>query len=470
MKNEDQNNEYKTENVSKILKNQENEYLSVIDQCADDIFEWISLDDLVALNSTCKKLQQLTKNYFHRKYKMKFMKVGSIDGNEIHFRCRDRSVLNFIPFVRSLVVGPSIECFEYLNSKHTKDLVSISFYDIHIPAGATNAIAELIKNVEIIEFQYASFDGDFYDVLKFCSHIKQLTIKYDFEECTQTGNINQWLLNEYPTLEHFHWSLVPLPENLDKFFQLNPNIRSFNGSVYPAMTIIEFLINAGIKIDELHLEVILELHEEDHEGIAIIRKHLDILCERNQIKSLMLQFSWCHHLLDPNWRQLKYLHGAYVDFPHEAGATKALSSLVHLKLLVLGINTTMSHGKANILAKHLINLEEIYIQISSIHAIIPFMRHAKKLHKIYIYKISDKIEFDGRNKGVSSLNKIRKSLQNACKTTVLLPDKAYCEMKWQSTHLNYNLIEVKRSESHVPGHPFATTILRRDICELYESF
>lgn len=475
MKNADQNNEIKSIEVSKSLKSivqLEANFLSIIIQCTDDLFDWLSLDELAALNLTCKKLQQLTSDYYHRKYLMKCLKIGQLYGtNDIQFRCRDKSVNTFEPFVRSLVVLPSTECLEYLKSTHTKDLVSVSFYDGEILDTATDALAELMKNVEIIEIQYGSIYGEFHEsFLKFCSRIKQLIIKYGFNECENIGIENQWLLNEYPTLEHFHWSAGSLPDNLDTFFHLNPNIRTFNASIYTAMSSIIFLIDTGLKFDELYLEVILELHEDEHEGMEVMRISLNTLYERKQIKSLMLQFIFCSQLLDPEWGQLEYLHGAYVDFPRQPGSTKALSALVHLKLLVLGINTVLSRAKASILARHLVNLEEIYIQISSIHAIIPFIRCATKLHKIYVYKTADGNEFNGKIKGINALNKDRMNLQNACKTMVFLPDKAYCQIKWQSHQLNYPLIEIKRSESHILRQPFATTILRRDICELYEKF
>lgn len=473
MKDEHSSDENKED--GRIFEALENTLLSVATHCTDDLFDWLSLDELAALNSTCTRLQQLTAKYFQRKYPMKTMKVGEIsDTNAIHYRCSDRSMGRFKRNVRNLVVLPSVECLQYLNANHNcKDLVSVAFYDGEISESMADAMAELLANAEIIEIQYGSIHGEFYEnVLKFGKSVKQLVIKYGFNECETDGIENQWLLRNYPTLEHFHWSTSPLPDNLDTFFRLNPQIRSINSSVYPTMSTMWFLNRTGICVDELHLELILELHEEEREGMAIVRTHLNALHEKKQIKRLMVQFIFCSQFLDREWGRMDYLTGVYVDFPHQAGSTRALCTLVHLKLLVLGINTILSRAKASILTKHLINLEEIYVQINSIHAIVPFLRNAKKLNKIYVYGMGLAKSFCGKFKAnqMATINDERTRLLDACKTTVFLPDHAYVQLKWKTNDLNLSRIEIKRSESHIVRHPFAATILRRDICELYEKF
>lgn len=185
-----------------------------------------------------------------------------------------------------------------------------------------------------------------------------------------------------------------------------------------------------------------------------------------------MEFVLCDQLLYGELGPLEYLAGAYMDFSNRAGATKALCSLVNLKLLFLGINTNLSSAKANKLAKNLENLEKIYVQTNTIHAITPFLRNCINLSTIYVYGLSlpGKFNTKGSRDHISSLNKDRKQLSSACKTTVYLPDEAYIRVKSESYRLNYSLIEVKRAESHIVMHPFAATMLRRDMCEKYENF
>lgn len=457
------------------IKNLDNKLVTVIIYRTDDVFDWLTLKDLSALNATCKKLQELTSDYFHRKYPMKYMKCAQMcDTKEVTFRSKDESVHRFWTNIRSLVLFPSTTSLRFLKS-HLNDqqLISISFYDGDISENDSETIGHIVGNADIIEFQYSQLEGEFHDtVLKHCAQMKQLIMKYSFSECESHGTEYQWLLNKYPTLQHFHWSLSALPQHLEIFFQQNPNIRSFHSGIYPAMSTIEFFDRTGARIDELHLDLILELHEIEAEGMDIVRISLDALYKRQQFNKLMVQFLFCSQLVDVEWANLVYLNGAYVDFPNQPRATKALSSLRYLELLVLGINTKLSSTKASKLSRSLVNLEEIYFQTSTIHAITPFLRNSAKLNKVYVYGLSLQGKFNtkGNKNHIASLNMDRMRLENACKTTVYLPDEAYVQVKWASNALNHSLIEIKRAESHTSNHAFAATMMRRDICEMYERF
>lgn len=465
----------------------ENDFLSVATHCTDQLFDWLTIKELAALNGTCEKLRQLTADYFNRKYPMKCMKVGFYDTKDVLYWSKDKVEMQpFARNVRNLVVLPTTECLEFLDLYHTKNVVSLAFYDGQLLEYDAAHIARLLENVEILEIQYGSLSGELYEtVLKYCRRIKQLVIKYGFSECEDGGRENQWLQAIYPTLEHFHWSESYVPEHLAQFFRQNPTIRSFNSGIYTTLSVCQFLLRTDLEIDELHFELILDLHEvreAEFEAMGVIRSSLDKLYERQQFKRLMLEFMFSSQLLDGAWSKLPYLTGAFIDFPYRPGATKALSTLIHLKLLILGINTILSAAKACILAKTLINLEEIYIQIGTVHAIRPFIRTAIKLRKIYVYRMAPETATATATSGggnhmkyksnfVDALNLERKKLNGACKTIVYLPDQVYVDMKCLANgRLNYDCIEIRRSESHVLKHPFVATKIRKNICELYEKF
>lgn len=453
-----------------------NAFLSAIVHCSDDLFDWLSLRELAALNSTCKRLQEWTNDYVHRKYPMKYMKIGQIrDIPGVLYQSKDESMQAFAKNVRSLVVIPSTECFRYLRTQHCKNVVSLAFYDGQFSEDDIIYMAPLLEHAEIIEIQYCCIHGEFHEnLLKHCRNIKQLVIKYGFDECEHSGRPNRWIHQTYPTLEHFHWSASPLPDNLETFFRQNQNIRSFNAGVYTTMCVIEFLLRTATSVNELHVELTLELNEDENEAMAMIRSGLNTLYERNQFKELMLEFDFRTLPLDSEWSTLAYLTGAYFDLSHWPGSTKALLRLIHLKLLALGINTILSAAKAYRLSKSLQNLEEIYIQVDAMHAIIPFARNAVNLQKIYVYRIEHEHAFRAKKikrHFVYMLNEYRTKLYGACKMTIYLPDQAYVQIKCQSNDcLTQSLVEIKRSESHVVKHPFAATKIRKDICELYEIF
>lgn len=462
-----------TENVYPEFEKLENNLWSVVTFCTDVLFDWLTLNELAVLNLTCKRFQQLTNEYFHRKYPMKCMKVGNYEDEEVFYRSKCQLLQPFSKNIRNLVVQPSLECLQFLDLHHNKNVISIAFYDGQIMEHDMEIIASILSNVDIIEIQYGSIDGEFYDnVLKYCTRMKQLVIKYAFSECETHGIPNQWMMKQYPTLEHFHWSPNILPDKLEIFFRQNPNIRSICVSV-SSMSFLGFLLQTETRIDEIHIDIILELHENENEGIELFCTTLDELYARHQFKTLMLKFIFCSQLLYREWANLEYLIGAYIDFQHQHGSTKAISSMVHLKLLVLGINTILSPAKAHILSKSLVQLEEIYIQINSVYAIIPFLRNASKLQRIYVYRMGTGDGFNTKIKPkfVTTLDMLRQKLPNPCKTIIFLPDQAYIQMKCQSNdNMHGKLVEIQRSESHIVKHPFAATKIRKDICELFENF
>lgn len=94
-----------------------------------------------------------------------------------------------------------------------------------------------IDSIKCVLNQLARIDGDLYEVLlKHCTRLKYLNVAI-FTGIIGTGN--EWLLRQYPTLEHFH-SKTPffysggmtreqLPgSELLTLLEWNPNIRRFS--------------------------------------------------------------------------------------------------------------------------------------------------------------------------------------------------------------------------------------------------
>lgn len=48
------------ENIPVAIVDDQNDLLSVIVFCYENLFDWLTIEDLAALNLTCKQLQQLT--------------------------------------------------------------------------------------------------------------------------------------------------------------------------------------------------------------------------------------------------------------------------------------------------------------------------------------------------------------------------------------------------------------------------
>lgn len=198
-------------------------------------------------------------------------------------------------------------------------------------------------------------------------------------------------------------------------------------------------------------------------NVSVLQSSLNKLYEGQQFKQLMLSSKFSSQLI--GWSKLPYLTGASIDLPFQPGI-RTFPTLNHLKLLILGIGTYLSEEEANIVSKALINLEEIYTQISTVHAIRPFICNSIKMRQIYVYRMgAEWFPFHRPNNNtkyksnlIDQLNLARMKLKNACKTIAYLPDQGYVDVKCLGIgRLNYDRVEIRRSESYVLKHPFVSS-------------
>lgn len=442
-------------NLPVTIVEDQNDLLSVLVFCFETLFEWLTIEDLAALNVTCKQLQRMTTEFFKRQYNG----IARIVGNgEIRYLPRTKCVQRFGSNYRNVIIEPSLERLNYMVTNHIEQVDSIAFWHGKISEAEVKIISKVVEKSKIIEFLNGHFDGEFYEsVLKYCKNMKHLVLKHKLTECSKHGNTNQWQLQTYPSLQHFYYDGLKLPNDLESLFRQNPNLRSFQCGNFTINTTLDLLLSTDICLDELYLELFNFYNtEETSQHFTSI----NTLYERKQLKNIMISFRGKAHLNDSDWTRLKYLNGIYCEIAEDE-STDAIE-LLNLKLLFLGPKKTiLSSTKAEALSRKLTNLEELYLRISSIDQIIPFINNSPKLQTIYVYKVDKEL----KSIQVSSLNEQRMKLAGANKVEVFLPDHAYIQMKWNSKMINCSLIDVKRAETHVLKHPFAINALRANITD-----
>lgn len=233
------------------------ELMSINENCIEEILEWLPLNDLVSLTTTCKRMQGIVSRYFSRKYQTKRMTVKMDKRQRIEFWPRELYVQRFREYFQNIGIrGRQPALFRHVGSicnkapKKIRILEAEALTEMH-----GRCIEELLRNVEIIELEECSFVAEFYDsFLKYCLNLKQLVIK-SFKECTHSGIKNKWLLQRYPHLKYLHWSFKkPPPDELTTFFHRNPNVKSFGAAKFP-LEITKLLLNGGIQLDELCLDI-----------------------------------------------------------------------------------------------------------------------------------------------------------------------------------------------------------------------
>lgn len=228
--------------------------MTLNDNCLEEVMEWLSLADLVSLSTACKRMQAVASRYFGRKYPTKRMTV-KMDRQRIEFWPREMYVQRFREYFQNIAIrGRQPAVFRHVGAicnktpKKLRILEATALTEMH-----GKLLSDILRNVEIIEFEDCSFAADFYDCfLKYCHNLKQLVLK-SFAECTHKGVKNRWLLEKYPKLVHLNWSFEEAPpEELKTFFHRNPGVRSFAASKHP-LEITALISSAGLKFDELCL-------------------------------------------------------------------------------------------------------------------------------------------------------------------------------------------------------------------------
>lgn len=427
---------------TKVQRQKKTKLLDMNDYCIDEICEWLPLDALAALGTTCKRMNHVASSYFRRKYPAKYLLLMNYKGklnlypDQLYVKC-------FSDHFRSIMIhGDDMNVFRYVaKTFKATQLKRVSICAANLTNAHTKCIRGVIEHAEIVELIRCSFAGSLNDFLTHCSNMKHLALK-SITECTKYGTQNQWLLNKYQTLNHLHWGMQgPLSIKLVDFFKNNPNVNSF----YADERILPFMNSHNIKINQL----ILKISTEEVEQTFIALKEL---CDQNAVQSLYLMGDLRRLNFSNNQiPKLKELQGIY-----KSGLTTETISLSfsHLKLINMEIT---SFKQATVLAKQLSSLEEAYLTVQQIDLILPFVRFTPKLTKIYIGNTSAMKQ--GAKLSPFNLNKQRNKLIEAANVTIYLKDEAYFKIKQMSPGYGKNLVEVKSIEAHIPSNVFVYTFL-----------
>lgn len=426
-----------------------NTFLFVMALRANDVLKWLNIDDLAAVNSTCKQLQRQTDEYleefFGKHYARKYFQISNLLLHQ--FWPRKKSVYRFNTHFQNVGIRPGRTIYNHLLNNHNQKVHTLLLQRGEISELDADIIAKIVKNVKVIELSGIKFDGEMYETfLKHCKQMKHLIIN-DVEECTKRGKKDQWQLQVYPALEHVYWATGSLPEYMATFFKQNPNIRTFHAGHSAVEDIVQLINTFSICIDELHLDINAnELHE--------LGPQLSRLRARQRYKRLMVNFEYSLHFNDLN--RVNCTDGIYCSMVVEQ--REFISEILHLKTLKVLVfeQFPIQIKLAAYLSRHLLNLEAIYLRIKSYTDMVPFILSARKMRKIFIFDL----ENPPRQFYLAELNKRRKKLEGATKIDIYLPEKAYIELQWISKTLNHSLIEIKRSDSLIDDAPFVVDSLR----------
>lgn len=175
---------------------------TLIDDCCNKIFDYLSLKDLKSFGSTCKWAQKISGRYFQSNYSA--ITAGARRNgfettrtNEINLNCFSKFIQNvwisnnfLAPYTTIMSVGG-----EYVKKMRINDST--------LSNRKTQMLQITLSQIESIELYNCLVIGDFYKkILKKCDNLKRLVIYNHKKENALIGMNNDWMFRKYPTLEH----------------------------------------------------------------------------------------------------------------------------------------------------------------------------------------------------------------------------------------------------------------------------
>lgn len=430
------------------------------------------MKDLCLFSRTCKRFQALCENHFRRKYSREATQEMQIKIENNSTLCLSQS---YIRYFYSFIKNVKICALE--NFRHKKDLklyrvtnfvktrCDQNLRKIWIEGDMAlvpfcEEIEKFLRNVEVVQFSYRNEKGrDEATFLKYCPNITKLILDYEID----AENVEAILEQKFQQLTHFYFMDTDVrflnTKKLQPFFENNDSIRcvalKFN------------LLNYEIAKDHV-LECIKAVHHVIHLKNLLLSinrklvKHFDsiygclkVLCERDNFKSLEIEFSGKQgaDALTSHANQLanlKQLTKLYLTHIRLTDVIPALHSFINLKTIVLRYLRFETDWLQSSYFDQLIDrvdgtrnmtlprIEEVHIEEInndrqlSIY-VMQFVRHWINLKRILVPRsIYDDTKFD-----IAELNRAREKLKNACELTI------YTNHRGNATNLDHELLKLK---------------------------
>lgn len=419
------------------------EFMDLNDDVMYALFQRLPLADLCSISQTCQRLQQLSGNYFQRKYPNNRLDIEiynwsacgadvkpkwefRLQPNEEYAKAFAGYIRNVSLFMYNYETDP-IDAFVYLKANCYENLRELVLYRI---AGTSKKYGELIKKqlktLESIKFENCYIRDIYSAFLKHSPALKQIEIK---EGRNQNGCVMDWTKHRYPQLKSFiyHSNNVVI-ENLEQFFMLNPQITNV---VCSSMKLFRLLFRKAWHLDFLYLSF-----KSEYKFYSIATE-LQTYCDQGYVKRLELQFQngWEPSRFSigrvTELAPLAVWHGLHVkQVAKKINFPAALEKLKHLTVVSIGIDH-MSKKLLQVLSRNLPNLKELHIESSWTAESIcgfrfkqfvrPFALHTPSLQTISIKGVENTALISAND--IVTLDALRKKIPNARCITIYLDYK-----------------------------------------------
>lgn len=381
-------------------------FLKLDADCLEELFEWLSLADLLTLRQSCKRLKQVIDFFIKANYPAVKIGYGRI-------KITNFSELQEMDEVKMKMV----EDASLLVDTITPEQMAI-----------LKRILPQLERLKIHIYQFDNFDS----ILKWCPNLKYLSVNRSVNET------DYWFQRQFPMMEHLEitqkMTITPM-----KFLQVNPNIRilSIVGECLEANR--NHFLESNIKIDQLKVlisifhnqiaDTIEQLHEQGfhkrlHLTICILRQ-----ADMDRIASIPGMEKFCPFPILSlrfneafTWPTMPYLREL---------------SIYHFNLI----------PDVNFVAKKFKNVERVFFRKGRPEDIIAFIRYASKVKEIKVHNLQEGAHFQNGIIDLLALNNERKRLAGACKVTIYVEEVTFLSTKFSKVKTEFSLITLKRVDA-----------------------
>lgn len=379
--------------------------LSLNVDCFEELFEWLLIKDLFTLRQTCKRLKKIVDYYI----KTNYPKLGKLYLTRKTFNELRRMDFNSTSLIIK-EIDVSVE----------SDFDSSQFV----------YISDFLTKIEYVHISTWKADPNIYEVfLKYCTNLKLLLMEnYQTIGCVNVNN--EWLRHHYPLLEHVHIEDIPKDEidEFATFFQLNRNIHALSVDFSSLYENALHLAAAGIKFERLyifmlnrdHTNLLTRLYDEGFYKRLNVADNFAVNKELWNIPTIGTQTLHLHRLYFilpplPNLKELRVVDPR--EFDEKYKYTKNTVERIYI-----GTNIPVNMDRYK----------------TTIEQLITFISNCPKLKYFMISHLVNENPLD-----LISLDRERKKLAGACKTTIYVDEKVFIATKWTTGITNYGLIELK---------------------------
>lgn len=439
-------------------------FVKVNVDCWEKVFDYLSLEDILAMSATCLRMRQIGGHYFRENFhgtkcifsRNKENPCFAVSNTFVNGRSVQAKREDFIRFADTVEIGLTYDdtadeyqldrLEQYGVENSLASLTTLHLHGIFPSKIKLPRLTNVLNNVEHLELNFGMIytqDDCFGQFLASFPKLRKLQLLgVDFRNVNVTHN--SVFQHVYPKLADFQctgcFRSDPL---LTQFLELNPSIKTFRIGINDLWEI-QSDWTETIQLDYLNI-FIGEMYVIWNEFVERIR----VLHANGNFKTLHLNVCYDNDYSDGPDEQFFHEVTSIVNEMASFGALEVLYTahfitnihlLTQLKELQFGLLDDTIDLKP--VAENLKNLERLWIDCT-IDQLLPFLRHSKKL-KMVIFKDGTRC---GDALNVHKLSEVRDESGAKQKVKIGVCEDIYLATKWKTTCVCCDLIEITRIET-----------------------